>query len=382
LQNRPKLHVSVYGSGLGHAARTSKLLKHLEHKYDIYSTSWGEGEAYLSRLGYRCKKVPEVDVGWGDQDRMSFKKTVRNLPKFYGSFGLQVYREMEIMRKEKPLLVFSDSRLSAILAAELLGIPSILLTNQLRINLPILEGKMMRFLERVNAETLAAFWNSSKIIIVPDLPPPYTISQYSLSPLRLTEHRLTYVGLFAESQPSQPQKSANKPRVFFSLTGPLVSRKLVSKMMFSAARMLADSGKAEVIFSAGDPKGSQMPRKIGNLLYYEWCPDTDIHILNSDLIVTRSGHSTISKLIMMGKPSILIPIPMHGEQWGNARKCQELGIARAYDQLSTSSSMLYEGIIDAINDSSLAQSAQKLREIASRYHGVMNAVNIVMKVLP
>ncbi len=381
MQNRPKLHVSVYGSGLGHAARTSKLLKHLEDKYTIYSTSWGEGEAYLNRLGYNCKEVPEVDVGWGDQDRMSFKKTVRNLPKFYGSFGLQVYREIEIMKKEKPVLVLSDSRLSAIMAAEYIGIPSILLTNQLRINLPVLEGKMMRFLERVNAETLAAFWNSSKIIIVPDLPPPYTISQYSLSPLRLTENRLTYVGLFADPQPLKRQTLMNKPRVFFSLTGPLVSRKLVSKMMFRAARMLADSGKAEVTFSAGDPKGSQIPERIGNLLYYEWCPDTDVHIADSDLIVTRSGHSTISKLIMMGKPSILIPIPMHGEQWGNARKCQELGIARAYDQLSTSSSMLYEGIIDALHDSSLIQSAHKLREIANKHNGVRNAVNLVMKML-
>jgi len=337
--------------------------------------------AYLNRLGYDCREVPEVDVGWGDQDRMSFKKTVKNLPRFYRSFGLQVYAEVKIMKKEKPIIVLSDSRLSAVIAAEYMGIPSVLLTNQLRINLPVLSGRMMRFLERVNAETLAAFWNSSDMIIIPDLPPPYTISQYSLSPLRLTQNRLNYVGLFADSQPLHHQFSIGKPRVFFSLTGPLVSRRWVGQMMLRAAKMLADSGKADVVFSAGNPAGSQLPARIGNLIYYEWCPDTDFEILNSSLVVTRSGHSTISKLVMAGKPSVLIPIPMHGEQWGNAKKCEELGIARAYDQLSTSSSTLYEGVLDALNDPSLTKSALKLREIASRYDGVINALSLISSIL-
>ncbi|MEM3637488.1 MAG: glycosyltransferase [Conexivisphaerales archaeon] len=382
MQHNPKIHVSVYGSGLGHAARTSKLLAYLKERCIIYSTSWGEGRAYLNRLGYDCREIPQLDVGWGDQDRMSFKKTVRGLPTFYGTFGLQIYREIEIMKQESPQLVISDSRLSSIIAASYLGIPSVLLTNQLRINLPVLTGKMMRFLERVNGESLAAFWISADAIIVPDLPPPYTISQYSLSPLRLTQNRLTYVGLFAGAKnyiESNPNR--DRPKVFFSLTGPLVSRRWIKPLMLKAARMLADTGRVDVVFSSGNPEGSQLPEKIGKLLYYEWCPDTDAQIQDSDLVVTRSGHSTISKLVVSGKPSVLIPIPMHGEQWGNAKKCQELGIARAFDQLSTSSSKLFEGIVDAINDQSLKKSAERVREIAVKHDGVRNAVGLLQKML-
>lgn len=357
------------------------LLEYLRKDCEIHSTSWGEGTAYLNKLGYNCRDVAAVDVGWGEHDRMSFKKTVRGLPKLYGSFGIQVYEEIEMIKQESPKLVLSDSRLSAIIAASYEGIPSVLLTNQLRINLPILKGKMMRFLERVNGETLAAFWSFSDAIIVPDLPPPYTISEYSLSPLMVVKNKLIYTGFLTKAIPSERDQERDRPVVFFSVTGPLVSRRWIKPMMLKAAKLLSDSGKADVIFSAGEPNGSQDAIKVGNMVYYEWCPDTDQKMLESDLVVTRSGHSTISKLIMAGKPSILIPIPMHGEQWGNAKKCEEMGFAKSCDQLSTAPSELFRIIKESLNDESLSNSARKIRDIAKRYDGIRNAVNIIRKML-
>lgn len=382
MTERSRLHVAVYGSGLGHASRTIKLLERLSD-FEFYSTSWGEGEALLTRSGIKCYSVPEVDVKWGEQDRMSFKKTVRSLPKFYGSFGVQVFREVELMKKLKPDAVLSDSRLSAVIAAALLGIPCMLIINQLRINLPPVKGRMMRFLERINGETLSGFWIHADEIVVPDIPPPYTISEYSLSPLRLPENRLNFTGFFAERIRTEEKLRKNevrgkKKRVFFSLSGPFVSRRMVTPLLLGAAEKLSKNSNYDVIFSAGNPNGESTAKKLGNLTYYDWCPDTDEEIKRADVVVARAGHATISKLIFSGKPGVLVPIPFHGEQWGNAKKCSELGMAKMVDQLNTTSSNLAEVIKSIFEDEEMRKAVMKVKQIAERYDGLGTAA-LVMK---
>ncbi|MDG6934702.1 MAG: hypothetical protein JRN68_08385 [Nitrososphaerota archaeon] len=76
----PLLHVAVYGSGLGHAARMIPLINVLADSFEIYCTSWGEGLSLLKRNGLECVEVPPVDVQWGSEGRMAFKRTVRSLP--------------------------------------------------------------------------------------------------------------------------------------------------------------------------------------------------------------------------------------------------------------------------------------------------------------
>ena len=56
-------------------------------------------------------------------------------------------------------------------------------------------------------------------------------------------------------------------------------------------------------------------------------------LLNAcDLVISRGGHETMMQSICYGKPSIIIPVPNHPEQYGNARRAQELGVAYAIHQ--------------------------------------------------
>jgi UDP-N-acetylglucosamine--N-acetylmuramyl-(pentapeptide) pyrophosphoryl-undecaprenol N-acetylglucosamine transferase len=378
LEARPLLHFAVYGSGLGHASRAISLAQRLHSSFDSYFTSWGEGRALAERNGLPCIGVPSVDVEWGEQGRMAFKRTVRRLPRFYGSFGLQIIREMEIMKEMKPRVVISDSRLSAVVAAYRLGIPSLLITNQLRVNLPPIRGKMMRFLERVNGETLSAFWNAASLIVVPDLPPPFTISESSLESLRLPRNRLSYVGFYnGRAEKRDPESDSDGRRVFFLISGPSVSRAWVTPLMLRAARLLAKD--FEVTVSLGDPNGKRTAVERDGVTVYEWCPDTEEKILEADLVVARAGHSTIAQLILAAKPAVLVPIPFHGEQWGNAQKCASLGFALAFDQLSTTPQRLAEGVRTAMNDRSMAEKARQLQAIASGRDGLENTARLILK---
>jgi UDP-N-acetylglucosamine--N-acetylmuramyl-(pentapeptide) pyrophosphoryl-undecaprenol N-acetylglucosamine transferase len=364
------------------------LIRELSDRFFVYTTSWGEGMQFLRRNGVTCVEVPPVDVQWGSEGRMAFKKTVRNLPKFYGSFGLQILRETEIMSSMQPSLVISDSRLSAVIAANLQSVRCVLVTNQIRVNLPPLRSKMMRFLERVNGESLAAFWNAADVTVVPDLPPPFTISEDSLETLRLPRNRYWYVGFFnghfkdgtvvmTDGSTTSEKSSGVRKKVFFMISGPSASRLSLLPKVERAAKLL--STDYEVVVSKGNPAGGSEPERVDGMTVFEWCPDEEVkkQIAASDLIVSRAGHETISKVILAGKPALLIPIPFHGEQWGNAKKCERLGFAKALDQYSLTSEQLANQIRLNIEDKSLFKKAFEMKQLAWSMDGLENTVKVV-----
>lgn len=76
-------------------------------------------------------------------------------------------------------------------------------------------------------------------------------------------------------------------------------------------------------------------------------------VLNrAELIVSRSGANTISELLLLGKPSILIPIPWasHNEQYMNARLVQSCGLALIIDEKNLNKSSLTSNIYTAFNN--------------------------------
>jgi UDP-N-acetylglucosamine--N-acetylmuramyl-(pentapeptide) pyrophosphoryl-undecaprenol N-acetylglucosamine transferase len=56
--------------------------------------------------------------------------------------------------------------------------------------------------------------------------------------------------------------------------------------------------------------------------------------MKADMVVSRSGAHTVSEIIALKKPSLLIPIPWvsHNEQYKNARMVKDNGLAEIFDQ--------------------------------------------------
>jgi uncharacterized protein (TIGR00661 family) len=88
----------------------------------------------------------------------------------------------------------------------------------------------------------------------------------------------------------------------------------------------------EVVISRGEPNGSSAPVRDRNLTVYGWIEDQYEVLEASSVVVSRAGHGTIMKSIMLGKPMILIPIPDHTEQYGNAKRASKLGLAEIVPQ--------------------------------------------------
>jgi len=387
LNHADRIHFAVYGSGLGHASRTSMVASSLYSPVSVYFTCWGEGLELFRRLGFACTEVPPVDVEWGEAGRMAFKRTLKRFPYAYVNFARQVFLERKIIWRMKPRLVVSDSRLSAIAAAWLSDVPSILLINQLRISLPPVAGGLRYPLERVSAELLAMGWTRSDLIVAPDLPPPYTISEQQLWNVKVAEHKLHYVGFLVDSKPvSENTRRKVRDRfgrgrklVFAQISGPRPSRQSMLKLLRSAAPLLGQD--VSLVVSLGDPFGSTEPQEANGFTYFEWCPVKDELLSASDLVVARAGHTTVAQSLLLGRPGVFLPIPYHGEQWGNAVKAEKLGFARALNPLTVTPRSISEEILGVLSDPSYLKVAEELQGVARRHDGLANMTGLIRRFL-
>ena len=303
----------------------------IEAGVSVKFSSFQDGLSYLTKQGFDCERVPAIQVGWSV---FSTSKALAELPSILFALRKQVFRELSVIKRFKPDLVLSDSRLSAVIAAALLGIPSITVLNQLRILLPRpTRVPLASFLEDSAAEVLAYFWSLSEKILVPDLPPPYTIAERNISRVR---HRgkIRFTGFlfsrptFDESVLEEIRNSLGldngKPVILALLSGPRPTRGIAHQVIEAAKNY---ASQFNFVVSMGIENGKTHPQRTDWGILFEWCPLRDELMALTDIVLARAGHSVIAQSILFGKPMLLIPIASHSEQMANAARAAELGVA-------------------------------------------------------
>jgi UDP-N-acetylglucosamine--N-acetylmuramyl-(pentapeptide) pyrophosphoryl-undecaprenol N-acetylglucosamine transferase len=350
-------------------------------------STFGEAARYLSGLGYSCNIVPPIEFGWTSDGHFSISTSIANIPRYFVNFSRQINHEISNMIKFRPDIVVSDTRLSPVLASKILHIPSIVLLNQVRLLLsPTLRRyRVTRSFEALNGEVLGLGWTLTEKILIPDLPPPYTISENNIWGTNSVRNKLEYIG-FTTPQTYVTESNAKKvctdlglnraaPIVFVHVSGPIETRMPLVRVAMDASK--ASKEPIQFIISAGYPGGNPQPKSIQGGWFYEWCPVRDEIFSLSDVIVIRGGHAAISQAIKFGKPIVTIPIENHGEQLGNSQKIARLEIGVAV----TTRPLRPEDVSDAIklvlNNPTYLRRANELRELSEKLNGIDNIVKIV-----
>jgi UDP-N-acetylglucosamine--N-acetylmuramyl-(pentapeptide) pyrophosphoryl-undecaprenol N-acetylglucosamine transferase len=385
----PSAYFAPYGVGLGHASRLLMVADHLRQEgINIQFSSYGEAVSYVSMLGYKCATVSPVEFAWSMEGGFSVKDSIANLPIWFANFSRQVNQETRNMLGCNPDIVVSDSRLSPLMSARLLKVPSVVVLNQIKLLLsPRLRDLVAsRIFENLVAEFLGSMWAMAERVLVPDLPPPYTLSAHNVWHIGSASRKLEYVG-FASPRPQvnreQVIKTTNmlgfdrsRPLVFVHISGPVQTRPALLKVAVETAKRL--DPKIQFVISAGKPGGISHPRRIGRLSwYYEWCPVRDEIFAASDLLVLRGGHVALSQAIQFGKPVVTVPIENHGEQLGNCAKIEELGAGVMLHPKQLRSAQLADAIEKVLGDSSYNKKATELQRLAEGLNGIDNVVKIV-----
>ncbi len=383
-----RLYFTPYGVGLGHASRLLVLAnKFKELGCESKFSSFGEARNYLNIHGYECNSIPPVEFLWGREGEFSIKDNITKIPRWITNVPIQINKEIQYLKKFNPNIIISDSRISSLFAGKILNIPTILLINQIKLLLtPALRKyNNIKFFETCFGELMGGLWNISDKILIPDLPPPYTISEETINSVSSTKSKINYIGFIAPKKILSTNKvndvveslqiDKNKLLVFVHISGPKETRKPIILKIMEACQNITN---IQFIFSEGKSNGDIIPKKISNnIWYYEWCPNRDEIFHISNILIIRGGHTAISQAIQFGKPFISIPIENHGEQLSNSNKIEKLGIGITLNPKIINPTIIKKSIDDITYDSKYNKKALQLMEISNKLDGIENIKNII-----
>ncbi|MEM4572916.1 MAG: glycosyltransferase family protein [Candidatus Caldarchaeum sp.] len=378
------IHFAVCGIGLGHVTRSVEVAKELSLRgHRIFFSTYDQAYSYLVKHGLPTAKVLKVGYGVGEDGTISVKKTILNNVWLPVLFSAQTLAESKLINDVDADVVVSDTRASATLAGKLLRKPVATIINQY--NLRLVTNKYRRFASLVERTIQAPqkIWDLSDVIIVPDLPPPFTISESTLQFSKKAAEKAVYTGPLIRPVNREESKireireelgASGKPLVLISVSGGHSEKKtLVEKIL-----MIAETFDDEYVYvlSAADVS-SNVVRKVGPLIYMSWVPDLDAYIKAADAVVFRGGLTLLSKCLLYGRKMLIIPTPLHGEQLSNAAKAEKLGVAKILHQHEISAEKFRKDVSQVLNDEEMVGNLSHLRSVLERCGGVEAAAATV-----
>jgi UDP-N-acetylglucosamine--N-acetylmuramyl-(pentapeptide) pyrophosphoryl-undecaprenol N-acetylglucosamine transferase len=364
--------------GLGHASRTIALGKRLEARgHEVFFFSGARAYQLLQR---EFKHVyPTTPVSWyenahGIITTASLINILFPLPLFNSEkdkFEIKQSSAMETahryydlrrhIKEIKPDLAVSDGDIHALRLAQRWHFPSVYITNLIRPSYGF-----SRFLNPGERFTERYVKKCNKIII-PDNPPPFTISEYNIGDIDSVgvKDKVEFVGSFVDTT---PVKGAEL-HVFAPISGPVGARAKLTRMLLPVFEEL----ELKSVVSLG-LVGERKRWQTANCTVHTWLSTAERreYMRNAKLVVISGGHITCFETVKYAKPTVCVPT--QPEQLANGMKLQNMHcsiVARSKAQLKMALRRVEEQL------SHFRSSVKKLNEVSNKYNGLDRAVEII-----
>ena len=312
LKTKKTILVAPLFWGLGHATRCIPIIRALlEHNFDVLLGSDG---AALSLLKKEFPTLPSIEL---PAYNISYPKN-GDLFKIKMLFMLPHFKKT--MDAEKKLIenLVKEGTIHGVISDNRLGIrskklPSVIITHQVN----VLSGNTSYFsskLHQIIIKKFDACW-------VPDVEGEPNLSGILGHPKQI-DFPLTYIGPLSRMKVRQIPK---KYDYLVLLSGPEPQRtmlevKLMDELMATDKKVLLVRGVAEA---------EQKTYENENLTIVNFLTSKELEraINESDLVISRSGYTTIMDLAAMEKNAFFIPTPGQYEQKYLAKQLKKRGIA-------------------------------------------------------
>lgn len=313
-----KILVSPLDWGLGHATRCIPLIRKLQQAGHTVLIAADKGPAALLKQEFPALEhipFPGLEIRYPENGNM-----VAYMIKTAPALMLQTAKEQkqteEIVRRHQVDLIISDNRYGVYSTK----IPSVFITHQLFIrgteNTRWLEP-LIRFLTWQNIRNFDACW-------IPDFPESPSLAEElshgKILPLKNTQ----YIGSLSRFQDilSVPTEFEIPP-LLCVLSGPEPMRTRLEEIFTLQAR--ENNFKALMIL--GKPAAVQAFRQEGNLSIISHLPAAQFKycLERCELLIARSGYSTVMDVQVTGTPAVWIPTPGQTEQEYLAELYQKQG---------------------------------------------------------
>jgi UDP-N-acetylglucosamine--N-acetylmuramyl-(pentapeptide) pyrophosphoryl-undecaprenol N-acetylglucosamine transferase len=392
-----RVYVAPCGIGLGHVTRSHQIAKELNKRgvETIYST-YLDGLEYAKHNHLPSLEAVPINFKVTSDGTIDFKLTAATSGFSLGirRFLRQVTREIQFMKRFKPDVVLSDSRASSLIAAWLLRIPVVLILNQFRVEIIKRPSSKVSLFDKIFfiianlgwifiRTGIQLVWVRSEAILIPDLPNPYTISSGNLAIPKGYVGKVKLIGPIAsvangvKDDRKRLGFTSQTPLIYAAISGPKIEREALNRLLMKPLSELAK--KYNVAFSKGQPIDTLTKQISDRFQIYDWIENQDEFIRACDMIVSRAGHGIMMKSMSYGKPMVLIPIPDHTEQYGNARRAVSLNLAELIYQSELNYQTLNEAVEKILNFPEYKLTAQRVKAVANSMDALGLACDTIMK---
>ena len=298
--------------GLGHATRSYSLIKSLlKNNNSVVLASDGDALLWLKNEFPELKtySLPELKIRYS-RKRGAAAGVIRRLPHYIKSIKKDYKAIVPIIEAEQINLIISDNRYGVYHPK----IPSVLITHQLRIVHPF--GKFIDLPFRNYLEKFDEIW-------VPDFP-DHTLSGLLSQPLEPLSTPVVFIGPL-----SRFTKTSDKHPEFKFLTivsGPEPHRTQLSYALIDHLKKLKEP--CAIILSQPEMGNFRIE---DNMSIWSDLSSMEIEDLidRSEIVICRSGYSSIMDLFRKKKKALFIPTPGQPEQVYLAKYHHNKGIFRS-----------------------------------------------------
>lgn len=333
-----KIFFPVLNWGLGHASRSLPLIKkYLSAGHDILSASDGESLSMLRRElpDQMVLQLPGYDILYGS--RYMPYNMLKHGPGMLKTMKTEHELTKAIVERHGIDCIISDNRYGCYHHE----IPSALMTHQLQ----VFTGH--KLLDVYIRRQIRSWCKNFTEIWVPDQPPPDNITG-EMSGIDIQPIPKYYLGVISELEcvPHAGQYDA-----VAVISGPEPQRTHFEQLVIKQLSVL--HGKFAIV--CGKPGEEEKIREEKNLMIFPYMSRAELSTLldQTEVVISRSGYTTMMDLAKTGHKAILCPTPGQYEQIYLADRLANLGqcIYRRQENLN------------------LEQALQEVRTIHSIGHG-------------
>jgi uncharacterized protein (TIGR00661 family) len=294
-----KILISPLNWGLGHATRCIPVINALlEENFEPILAGDGDSLKLLQKEFPELKfyELPSYNIRYTKKGSHLKFKLMFEMPKILKTIDKEKQAVQEIIEKEKISGIISDNRFGV----RSKKVPSVYITHQIN----VLSGNTTFFTSKIHHKIIAEFdecW-------IPDHENEPNLAG-KLSHIRNAKLNLKYIGPLSRFTYNE---SVKKYDLLVLLSGPEPQRSLYENIVLDELK----SYTKKVMFVRGIISEKQEIQKDKNITMVNFMLQNELQtaLSESDLIIARSGYSTIMDLEKLRAKAFFIPTPGQYEQ--------------------------------------------------------------------
>ncbi len=331
-----RILVAPLNWGLGHATRCIPLIKSLQKNSCEVIIAANGAAAVLLKQAFPTLPIltpPATEIKYSRSGALFVWRLLIQIPELLK----QLREEKSWLQKQISALhiqvVISDNRYG-------LHHPSarcILVTHQLGI-----KSGLGNWIDAVVNRFAFRYINQFDEIWIPDYQGFYVLAGELSNPQNLPKPPLRYLGLLNRFANELLKKNSTSPsRLLLMLSGPEPQRSILEEKFRNELKPYSKAftlvcGKPQQSNTTLSNAAPTLPLVYGNQesAIYDHLEAADLlrEIENAEIIICRSGYTSLMELLPLGKKLILIPTPGQAEQEYLATYCMQKGFAYSISQ--------------------------------------------------